>query len=272
MSSDGEPSPGVSASDAAGSGSATSDDHRLAHTIAAEVADRLYALQEEMIDAGANNYDIEHVGDRVAHDWIVEQLTAARPLDALLSEEGHDDRTRVSSSRTWIIDPLDGSSGFGYGGPEWAVHVALAIDGQPVVGAVGSPGVGVVASTYDTPTGDVRVRDRPIVVTGRTRSYSEGALLGRALGAEVVACSSAGVKAALVATGRADVYVHDSPLYEWDVCAPAAMAITAGLDVSDPFGEPLEFNRSRPVVEGIVVCRPEFTETVLHALADRRVF
>lgn len=250
---------------------ATAHDHELAHRVAAEAADRLFALQSELVAAGADSYDVELEGDRVGHSWIVDQLTAARPDDALLSEEGDDDRSRVASSRAWIVDPLDGSSGFGYGGPEWAVHVALAIDGQPIVGAVASPGVGVVGSTFEAPVSAAPDRSRPIVVTGRTRTYSEGALLGRALDAEVVACSSAGVKALLVATGRADVYVHDSPLYEWDVCAPAAMAIAAGLDVVDPFGDVLEFNKSHPVVKGIVVSRPEFTNAVMHALSDRRM-
>lgn len=251
---------------------AAPDDHHLAHRIAAEAADRLLALQDELLDAGASNREVELEGDRLAHTWISEQLRAARPDDALLSEEGDDDRSRVESDRTWIVDPLDGSSGFGYGGAEWAVHVALVIEGEPVVGAVASPGVGVVASSYQVPNFDDADRVSPLVVTGRTRAHSEGSLLASALGAQVLACSSAGVKAALVATGRADVYVHDSPLYEWDVCAPAGMAIAAGFDVSDPFGEPLVFNQARPVVEGLVISRPHLTTTVLKALADRRVF
>ena len=248
----------------------TADDHELAHVIASDIAEKLLALQTNMVGDGADHWDIELEGDRLAHSWILERVRSARPDDALLSEEGTDDQSRVSRSRAWIIDPLDGSSGFGYGSPEWAVHIALSIDGKPIVGAVAAPGIGAVASTHEPPVLADSNRSQPLVVTGRTRVYSEGALLADALDAKVVACSSAGVKAALVATSRADVYVHDGPLYEWDVCAPAAMALASGLFVSDRFGEPFEFNQTRPVVEGIVVCRPELQDVVLATLAHRR--
>ena len=219
---------------------------------------------------GRETWEIEHRGDAVAHSWIAEQLANHRPDDALLSEEGDDDRTRVGRSRVWIVDPLDGSSSFGKGTPEWAVHVALVIDGVAVVGAVASPGVGVVTSTHRP--GDISSQERttPIVVAGRTRAWNDGACVAEAVGAEVVACSSAGFKAALLATGRADVYVHDSPLYEWDVCAPAAMATASGLDVSDHRGNELVFNKERPVIDGLVMSRPEFTARVLDALEARR--
>lgn len=223
-----------------------------------------------MRSGSATHRTIELEGDRLGHAWILERLRAERPDDALLSEEGHDDGLRLAESRVWIVDPLDGSSGFGYGRPEWAVHVALAVDGAPVVGAVAAPDIGVTASTHLPPALSDTGRSRPLVITGWTRVHSDGALLAEVLDGDVTACSSAGVKAALVATGRADVYVHDSPLYEWDVCAPAAMALAAGLAVSDSLGEPLVFNAARPVVDGIVVCRPELKTDVLNALEQRR--
>lgn len=70
----------------------------------------------------------------------------------------------------------------------------------------------------------------------------------------------------LVMDGQADVYVHDGPLYEWDVCAPAAVSIAAGLDCVNRRGEPLVFNKRRPVIESLIICRPEFTQDVIAAL------
>ena len=67
-------------------------------------------------------------------------------------------------------------------------------------------------------------------------------------------------------SGSADVYVHPSGLYEWDACAPAGVAMAAGLDVSGIDGSQLEFNKPRPVVPGLVVSRPEYTDRVLGAL------
>ena len=249
---------------------ATPADHALAHSIAEGAAELLMSLQGEQLAKGIDHYSIERAGDSAAHRWIVDELNAARPEDALLSEEGVDDQSRVGNARAWIIDPLDGSSSFGRGSREWAVHVALVENGIPVAGAVAAPGIGVVASSHQVAEVRRENRTSPIVVTGRTRAHSDGLLINEAIGADIYPCSSAGFKAALVTTGRADVYVHDSPLYEWDVCAPAAMAIAAGFDVSDPWGEPLVFNQARPVVPGLVVSAPAFTRAVLEALAVRR--
>lgn len=113
---------------------------------------------------------------------------------------------------------------------------------------------------------------RPVIVTARSRANAEGMLLAHELGADVFACGSAGVKAMLVVNGTADAYVHASPLYEWDVCAPAAVAQSAGLHVSDAAGEPLVFNQARPVVNSFVVCRPELADDILSALSSLGYF
>ena len=72
----------------------------------------------------------------------------------------------------------------------------------------------------------------------------------------------------LVVNGTADAYVHASPLYEWDVCAPAAVAQSAGLHVSDAAGEPLVFNRARPVVNSFLVCKTELGDDILSVLSN----
>ena len=82
-------------------------------------------------------------GDAAAHHFLVRELAAARPDDAILSEEGLDSRARLSADRVWIIDPLDGTNEFGEPGrPDWAVHVALVRDGRPIAGAVALPAIG----------------------------------------------------------------------------------------------------------------------------------
>ena len=87
-----------------------------------------------------------------------------------------------------------------------------------------------------------------------------------ALGGVVVELGSAGAKAMAVVSGAADVYVHPSGLYEWDVCAPAAVAATAGLDVTGVDGSELVYNKARPVVPGLLISRPEYTERARAAL------
>ena len=245
------------------------DDHELAHQLAQSTASRLVEIQESSYSSGRSGWWLEDAGDTEAHEYLAGELGRERPDDGFLSEEGVDDGARVDCVRAWIVDPLDGSNGFGAGNAEWAVHVGLAVDGEPSAGAVAVPGMGLTASTRDVPRVPDRGMRRPIVVTGRSRSWSDGRYLAQALDADLVACSSAGVKAMLIATGEADVYVHDAPLYEWDVCAPVAVALAAGLDACASDGTRLEFNKPSPIVPSLVICRREFTTDVVSALQAR---
>ncbi len=205
-------------------------------------------------------------GDRLAHDLLVAELTEHRPDDIVLSEEAVDDRRRLEADRTWIIDPLDGTQDYPYGDSiEWAVHVALVEDAQPTAAAVAVPGLDLVAGTDNSVLSDTVERTRPIVISGRSNAY-HAAAVADALGARLTACGSAGVKAMLVVTGEVDVYVHASGLYEWDVCAPAAVAASAGLIVTDLAGSPIVYNKPQPVVRGLVISRPEYADTVAAAL------
>src|SRR5690606_25850726 len=81
-------------------------------------------------------------GDRTANAFIIEALGANRPDDAILSEEEANDTARCAASRVWVVDPLDGTREYGEARTDWAVHIALAIDGAPAVGAVALPGLG----------------------------------------------------------------------------------------------------------------------------------
>ena len=83
-------------------------------------------------------------GDETANAFLVHALQNARPADGLLSEERRCDGTRTEMSRVWIVDPVDGTREYGEARDDWAVHVALAIDGVATVGAVALPGLGLV--------------------------------------------------------------------------------------------------------------------------------
>lgn len=220
-----------------------------------------------MADGDWGGWWPEEQGDAEGHTLLVDALAEYRPADGVLSEEGHDDGHRLGHERVWIVDPLDGSSDYGRGSAEWAVHVALTTDGQGTAAAVSLPAVGVVFSTAVPPALPDAERERPLIVTGRSRVRIDGARLAHALDADLIACGSAGVKAMLVVTGQADAYVHAGPLWEWDACAPAVVADAAGLHVSDPYGGELVYNKTRAVVPGLVVARPELADRILAALA-----
>lgn len=239
----------------------------VAATLASEAGEHLMALRDRLMRSGEwGGWWPEEQGDAEAHTLLMKALRSRRPADGVLSEEGHDDGHRLDHERVWIVDPLDGSSDYGRGSDEWAVHVALTESGVGVAAAVSLPAVGMVFGTAMPPVIPDVDRARPVIVTGRSRVRMDGMRVADALDADLITCGSAGVKAMLVVMGQADSYVHAGPLWEWDVCAPAIVAEAAGLRVSDAYGNPLEYNKNRAVVPGFIVSRPELADRVLAAL------
>src|ERR1700712_5590618 len=111
-------------------------DHQLAARLATETGHLLLELRERLFAQRASSWTVKDAGDELAHEYLMKQLAEARPEDAVLSEEGHDNRLRLGYSRVWIVDPLDGTNEYSERGrSDWAVHVALAIDGIPAGGA-----------------------------------------------------------------------------------------------------------------------------------------
>src|SRR3546814_11593483 len=120
------------------------DDELAAH-IAQVAGDLLLALQRSGLCQGKA---LGSAGDRTANAFIMEALRANRPDDAVLSEEEKDNAARLDAERVWIVDPLDGTREYGEARTDWAVHVALAINGQPAVGAVALPGPDLVLRSH----------------------------------------------------------------------------------------------------------------------------
>ena len=120
---------------------ASTEDHRLASQLASEAGRLLVELRARLHAGDAPPAVLKAQGDRQAHELLMERLGAARPDDAILSEEGADDLVRLGAERTWIIDPLDGTREFSeIPRTDWAVHVALVVDNRPIVGAGGASG------------------------------------------------------------------------------------------------------------------------------------
>jgi 3'(2'), 5'-bisphosphate nucleotidase len=244
------------------------------HRLATELATRSGALLRDLRRALAEGEDPDRVraeGDRRSHELLVEALAADRPHDAVLSEEGDDDPARVDAERVWIVDPLDGTREFGEPGrADWAVHVALAVHGAPVAGAVALPALDLVLDTGAPPVVPTGIGGPPRVVVSRTRPPAAATHVTDALGGVLVEMGSAGAKAMAVVRGEADVYVHSGGQYEWDSCAPVAVALAAGLHASRLDGSPLTYNREDPSLPDLVICRAELAVAVLDALASFR--
>jgi 3'(2'), 5'-bisphosphate nucleotidase len=203
--------------------------------------------------------------DRASHSAILKCLSSAGTPDPVLSEEGTASCGRIDGGRVWIVDPLDGTREFIDRIGEFSVMVGLAVDGSAALGAVYRPDpdvlyIGVsdrVAWRIAPEDGELKVRRLLVTVDSDklrfvcSRNHPDRRLeeLERNLRpSHRIFSGSVGTKCALIAEGRADLYVHPVPyLKEWDTCAPEAVLRGAGGRVTDCLGGELTYGKANPV-------------------------
>ncbi|MCU0301299.1 MAG: 3'(2'),5'-bisphosphate nucleotidase CysQ [Candidatus Nanopelagicales bacterium] len=250
-------------------------DAALATAIARAVGRALLELRDGFgpVDDG-NRRTLMDAGDARAQAMIADRLNAARPGDAVLSEEAVDTDARLGADRVWIIDPLDGTSEYGEGRTDFAVHVALwrrdaGVDGLGAVtdAAVDVPGLGETWRTDRPEPTAALPSDRPLrVVVSRSRPPAGLDALLALVSADLVAAGitphgieranvgSVGAKLGEVMAGRAEAYLHPGGLNEWDLAAPHACALAHGYVALGPV-QP--FNRMPPKSGPVLIAHPE---------------
>ena len=124
------------------------NDHELAADLARDAGALLLDIRADF-PADGDPRQLKSAGDMGAHHLLLAALAAARPGDAVLSEEGADNHERLAADRVWIVDPLDGTREFSERPrDDWAVHVALwqrnasGEGGELIAGAVAQPALG----------------------------------------------------------------------------------------------------------------------------------
>jgi len=260
-------------------------DADVAHLLAEAAGAMVRALREDFDSSALRTRDgsraLRDAGDQSAHEFLMDRLAYLRPGDAVLSEEGADDPAILTAERLWIVDPLDGTWEYGQGRDDWAVHVALWEHGELVAGAVSLPCSDLTYSTSPSRSARSSVSSeiptsRPIrIAVSRTRAPSNIAEIAAGLEGltdrrvELVPMGSAGAKAGEVLAGRVDVYLHDSGLSEWDVAAPAVVAVAAGCLVWRFDGSQLRFNQWPPLVDGLVISAPGLAPYVREVLNEQ---
>ena len=213
------------------------------------------------VEQKANADDIEPVtqADRIANELIVNGLNKEFPRDGILAEESIDTERRLSKSRVWMVDPLDGTNGFIDGNGDFAVQIGLVEEAQPVVAVVYLPlsdtlyravlGGGTWIERPQSDPESVHVSDRKTFAEMRLaasrshRSPRMNRVVERFGFREEVQRGSVGIKIGLLVEQQCDVYIHLSPrTKQWDTCAPQLVLTEAGGRVTDLFGKPLNYN------------------------------
>jgi len=215
------------------------------------------------IEQKANADDREPVtqADRLANEIIVARLRQEFPGDGILAEESIDTSHRLQKSRVWMIDPLDGTTGFIDGNGDFAVQIGLTENGECVLGVVYQPLTGVLyrairgGGTWierpDFEPEQGHVSDHREISTMRlaaSRSHPSPRM-GQVLQAfgirDKVLRGSVGIKVGLIVEQQCDLYVHLSPrTKQWDTCAPEVILTEAGGRITDLFGRPLRYNHA----------------------------
>ncbi len=212
---------------------------------------RHYANQVNKLDVEkkAQNDFVSKV-DREAETLVVRLLQRAYPDHAFVGEEGG--KQGVESDYEWIIDPLDGTTNFLYGIPQYSVSIALKHKGRLMVGVVYDP---LRDETFAASRGDgATLNGRRIRVSERTNL--QNALLGTGIpfrtnqnldlylqSMKVLLPETAGVRRmgsaaldlAYVASGRFDGF-WEFGLHEWDIAAGVLLIQEAGGLISDMRG------------------------------------
>jgi myo-inositol-1(or 4)-monophosphatase len=215
-------------------------------------------------DTKTSAVDVVTEADRAVEALIRSRITAARPDDAILGEEG-DDRPGTSGVR-WVVDPIDGTVNYLYGLPDCAVSVAAEVEGEVVAGVVVTIPTGI---EYAAARGQGAARDgepigvRPspplaerLVLTGfgyqrRVRAH-QAACVARLLPEvrDIRRMGSCALDLCHVADGSADAYVEAGPM-PWDWSAGGLVLRESGgrFDLLDGTMA-LDVHPSRNVVVG----------------------
>ena len=248
-------------------------DARLAAELAYEAGQLLLRLQRE---SGLSGKELGKHGDNDSNELLLRELAAARPGDAVLSEESVDSPARLSADRVWIIDPLDGTREYGMPErPDWAVHVALwtrgAGDGRTAGAitdaAVSQPALDAVYCSDAVAPDETHDDSNLVFLVSDSRPPAWATPVAEALGATLQPMGSAGAKGMAVLRGEAAAYLHDGGQWEWDSAAPVGVVQAAGLHASRIDGSPLLYNLEHPYLPDLLICRAHLAANILKAIA-----
>ncbi|PHQ72229.1 MAG: 3'(2'),5'-bisphosphate nucleotidase CysQ [Sneathiella sp.] len=181
-----------------------------------------------------------------------EILTRAHPDYGWLSEETVDDPARLTRSRVWVVDPIDGTRSFIAGKPEFTICAALVEDGQPVLGIVYNP---ILEEFYEAALGQgAKLNGVPIACSPKTdlkdgnfltsrKTFEWHGWMEEAPGARFSHVNSIAYRIAKVASRHIDASLSFTAKSDWDIAAADIILSEAGGICTTTSGDPLVYNR-----------------------------
>lgn len=203
--------------------------------------------------------------DLAISDFLSEKLNQKYPNDLVISEESIVPDYLLEDKRIWFIDPIDGTQDFVDNGSEWAIMIALAINGRSVLGVVYQPDENKLYFAIEGHGSFLECGKRLqrlqvntgknfqniTLIQSRHHFSKKAQHLAEKLGIKkTILQSSLGLKIASIAEGKAELYLNFSGrCHLWDLCAPEIILREAGGNISDKNGSPLSYIFKKALIE-----------------------
>ncbi|GAP02610.1 archaeal fructose-1,6-bisphosphatase related enzyme of inositol monophosphatase family [Fructobacillus pseudoficulneus] len=228
----------------------------------ADLGRQLRTNQQEDLHVQTKGGDFRNLVTNVDTEnqaWLLEHIQMIDPDAHFVSEEGDDARPETMAGHVWFIDPIDGTMNFVHEGTDFAIMVALYVDGQPTLGWIikvmanqvfhGGPALGAFVNDQRLApvANDLALQEAVLILSGRRlvagemiyQKLAEAALAYRVVG-------SAGISFSRLFLQQATGYL--SKLSPWDLAAGRVLAETLGYVVKTLDGSPLNMLSSNTVL------------------------
>ena len=212
--------------------------------------------------------------DYAVDRFLRETLTAARPDYGWLSEETADSAGRLTASRTFVVDPIDGTRAFLDGRPTWCVSIAVVEGGHPLAGVLDCPATGEIF--WASVGGGAWKDGRPLAV-GAPR---DPALIGGPKPMHDAAqpylrrdvqraqyVPSLAYRIAMVAEGSLDATFIKPHSHDWDLAAADLILAEAGGQLLEPSGARPAFATANPRHGALAAGSGPLLEAMVAAIA-----
>jgi myo-inositol-1(or 4)-monophosphatase len=242
---------------------------RVVRAAGALCLDHYHRNEDRVWDKGENHPVTD--ADIAINNFLLRELISARPDYGWLSEETKDDHSRRTRTRSFVVDPIDGTRAFIDRKPGFAISVAIIEDGEPVAGCVFNPLKGEfyaarrgAGATLNGKLLQVRgcSEEHGCTMVGYARKFKR-------LGfpeMQYKISNSMAYRIAMVAAGHADGTVSFTPKSDWDIAAASLIATEAGAVITDLYGAAPRFDGPTTSGKGVICASP-----ALHALLLERV-
>lgn len=204
--------------------------------------------------------------DIAVNDLLRSQLTAARPDYGWLSEETEDDPARLSKTRVFVIDPIDGTVSFMKGKPDFVISAAVVEAGLPRVAALLNPISGEFFEAVKG--GGAKLDGRGIKPSVRQtiegcRMLGSKSMFGHPAWPEpwpamhIETRGSIAYRMALVACGEFDAMMALSTKRDWDLAAADLIVTEAGGRSTTHNGASFHYNQASTIHPSVMCAGPE---------------